>query len=298
MSTDPVPEPRETIGRIERDGSALDSLIAPQARIEKLADGFTWSEGPVWIREGRYLLLSDVPANRMYRWSERDGLSVFLEPSGHASIAPAGFREPGSNGLVRGPGNSILMADHGNRAVARLDLATRTKTFLATHHEGRRFNSPNDLVQGRDGSIYFTDPPYGLDGLNASPLKEIAYNGVYRIAPGGGVELLEKGMSFPNGIVLSRDERTLYVANSDPERAVIMAFDLGAGGRLTRGRVFADPGPPRRDGGGHGRQFVRHGPGRRSRLHPRGRKAGADRHRHRDRKLRLRRGRKDFISYI
>ena len=240
MSTDPAPEPRELVGRVERDTAALDALIAPDARIEKLADGFTWSEGPVWIRQGEYLLLSDVPANKMYRWSERDGLSVFLDPSGRAGAEASGFREPGSNGLIRGPGNSILMADHGNRAVARLDLATRSKVFLATRHEGRRFNSPNDLVRARDGSIYFTDPPYGLEGLNASPLKEIPYNGVYRIAPDGTVELLEKGMSFPNGIILSPDERTLYVANSDPERAVIMAFELDQGGRLGRGRVFAD----------------------------------------------------------
>ena len=240
MNADPVSEPRGRVGAIERASAALDTLIAPQAGIEKLADGFIWSEGPVWVREGRYLLLSDVPANKMYRWSEEDGLSVFLDPSGHASLAPSGFREPGSNGLVRGPGNSILMADHGNRAIARLDLATRAKTFLATHYEGRRFNSPNDLVLGPDGSIYFTDPPYGLDGLNSSPLKELGFNGVYKIAPGGAVELLEKGMSFPNGIILSPDGRTLYVANSDPDRAVIMAFDLEASGRLAKGRVFAD----------------------------------------------------------
>ena len=248
MSTEPAPEPREAVGRIERAAAGLDTLIAPDARIEKLADGFTWSEGPVWIRDGGYLLLSDVPANKMYRWSERDGLSVFLDPSGRAGAGASGFREPGSNGLVRGPGNSILMADHGNRAVARLDLATRTKAFLATHYQGKRFNSPNDLVRARDGSIYFTDPPYGLEGLNASPLKEMAFNGVYRIAPDGTVELLEKGMSFPNGIILSPDERTLYVANSDPERAVIRAYDLDERGRIGPGRVFADMTPLAKSG--------------------------------------------------
>ena len=240
MSTDPVPEPREKVGRIERSAAALDLLIPPDAPIEKLANGFTWSEGPVWIREGGYLLLSDVPANRMYRWSQRDGLSVFLDPSGHPAGKPPGFREPGSNGLIRGPGNTILMADHGNRAVARLDLATRAKTFIATHFEKKRFNSPNDLVRARDGSIYFTDPPYGLDGLNSSPLKELPFNGVYRISAAGEIELLESGMSFPNGIILSPDERTLYVANSDPARAVIIAFDIDAPGRIGRGRVFAD----------------------------------------------------------
>jgi gluconolactonase len=229
-----------TIGHIEAPAPGLAALIAPDAAIEKLADGLQWSEGPVWIEDGGYLLLSDVPANRMYRWSERDGLTIFLDPSGHDGPDTAGFREPGSNGLIRGPGNTILMADHGNRAVASLDLATRRKTFLATRFEGKRFNSPNDLVRARDGTIYFTDPPYGLEGLDASPLKELAWNGIYRLRPDGRVDLLERGLSFPNGIILSPDERTLYVANSDPKRAVIMAYVLGADGRLGEGRVFAD----------------------------------------------------------
>lgn len=135
------------------------------------------------------------------------------------------------------------MADHGNRAVARLDLATKAKTFLVTRYGGKRFNSPNDLVLASDGSIYFTDPPYGLEGLNDSPLKELAHNGVYRLSPSGEVTLIEKDMSFPNGIILSPDERTLYVANSDPKRAVIIAFDLGKGGAVTGRRVFADMTP-------------------------------------------------------
>ena len=248
MSVDQTPSSRssagsavaafEAIGRVHSVNPALASLIGRESRIEKLADGFRWSEGPVWIDRGSYLLLSDVPANKMFRWSEKDGLSVFLEPSGAANIS--GFREPGSNGLIRGPGNSILLADHGNRAIASLDLATKEKKLLATHFNGKRFNSPNDLVRASDGSIYFTDPPYGLEGLNESPLKELPHNGVYRLSPGGEVELLEKRMTFPNGIILSPDERTLYVANSDPEHAVIMAFAIEKDGRLSEGRVFID----------------------------------------------------------
>lgn len=229
-----------TVGIIHSYNPELDSLIPVGARVEKLADGFGWSEGPVWIRDGAYLLLSDVPGNRMHRWSEADGLSVFLEPSGYDGGEAGIFREPGSNGLIRGPGNSILMADHGNRAVARLDLATRQKTFLATHFQGKRFNSPNDLVLARDGSIYFTDPPYGLEGLNRSPHKELPFNGVYRLRPGGEVELLDDSLTFPNGIILSPDERTLYVAVSDPERAQIIAYDVGADGGVSGRRVFAD----------------------------------------------------------
>ncbi len=230
----------EEIGRIHTEASALDRLVPADAPIEKLAQGFTWSEGPVWVEEGRYLLFSDVPANKMYRWSETDGVSVFLDPSGYDGPATAAFREPGSNGLIRGPKGTILMADHGNRAVARLDLATKRKTFLATEYRGKRFNSPNDLVLASNGAIFFTDPPYGLTGLNRSPLKEIPFNGIYRLDPNGTVSLIDDSMTFPNGIILSPDERTLYVANSDPERPIWMAYSLEADGRVTSKRVFAD----------------------------------------------------------
>jgi gluconolactonase len=227
-------------GRVHAASPALAALIAPETRIDLLAEGFTWTEGPVWIRDGGFLLFSDVPANRMYRWSDAEGTRLFLEPSGFDGPDPSGFREPGSNGLIAGPAGTILMCDHGNRAVARLDLATRQKTFLATHFQGRRFNSPNDLVMGSDGAIWFTDPPYGLAGLNASPLKEQPVNGVYRLSPEGEVALAVADMSYPNGILLSPDERTLYVANSDPQRAVVMAFALGEGGTVGAGEVFAD----------------------------------------------------------
>lgn len=229
-----------TIGRIHREAPALDALVPRDARIERLAEGFTWSEGPVWIEEQDCLLLSDVPANRMYRWSEADGLSVFLDPSGYEGNEAGIFREPGSNGLIRGPGNSILMGDHGNRAVAKLDLATRRKAFLATHFEGKRFNSPNDLVRASDGSIYFTDPPYGLEGLNASPHKELGFNGVYRLDPNGTVRLIDDALSFPNGILLSPDGSILYVSISDPDRAVVVAYTLDETGHAVSSRVFAD----------------------------------------------------------
>jgi len=230
----------DEIGNVHRHDDAMAALIAPDAKIERLADGFRWSEGPVWIEEGDYLLFSDVPANKIYRWSEKDGISIFLEPSGYSGPDPAIFREPGSNGLIRGGSNTILMADHGNRAVARLDLETKAKQFLATHYQGKRFNSPNDLVLASDGSIYFTDPPYGLEGLNESPHKELAFNGVYRLDPSGEVTLLDDSLTFPNGIILSPDERTLYVTVSDPERAVIMAYTLDKAGNITDRRVFAD----------------------------------------------------------
>jgi gluconolactonase len=231
----------EEAGRVHSHSPALAALVAPGERVEKLAEGFIWSEGPVWVPDdGGYLLLSDVPANRMYRWSEADGLSIFLEPSGYDGPDPSAFREPGTNGLIAGPPGTILACDHGNRAVARLDLATKTKTFLATQYDGKPFNSPNDLVLGADGSTWFTDPPYGLEGVNASPLKEQPVNGVYRLRPGGEVELVCSNMSFPNGILLSPDGATLYVTNSDPDHAVVMAFALDAAGAIRSGEIFAD----------------------------------------------------------
>lgn len=163
-----------------------------------------------------------------------------MEPSGYDGPEPSGFREPGSNGLIAGPAGSILMADHGNRAIARVDLAIRAKTLLATRYEGRRFNSPNDLVRAANGAVFFTDPPYGLKGMDQSPLKELPFNGVYRLDPDGQVTLLEDGLTFPNGVALSPDQHTLYVSVSDPKRAVIMAYDLSSGGRLSGGRVLRD----------------------------------------------------------
>ena len=219
---------------------ALDRLIGPDAQPETLAAGFTWSEGPVWIADGGYLLFSDVPENRIHRWSRADGVSVFMDPSGYDGPDASGFREPGSNGLIAGPQGSILMADHGNRAIARVDLASRTKTLLAGRYEGARFNSPNDLIQASNGAIFFTDPPYGLKDMDQSPLKEMAQNGVYRLDPNGDVTLLVDDLTFPNGVALSPDQRTLYVAVSDPARPVLMAYDLDAEGLARDGRVFKD----------------------------------------------------------
>jgi gluconolactonase len=228
---------------IHREDPGLGALIAPDAAIEILCDGFVWTEGPVWIPEGGYLLFSDVPANRMYRWSEQEGASVFLDPSGYDGPEPHLFDEPGSNGLIRGPAGTILMCDHGNRAVARLDLASREKTFLATHFQGKRFNSPNDLALHSSGAIYFTDPPYGLAGRNESPIKELAHNGVYCLDPDGKVTLLDASLTFPNGLAFSPDERILYVAISDPILPIWVAYDVDETGLLSNKRIFADAAP-------------------------------------------------------
>lgn len=234
------PSPYPAVGRLTAFDAAFHDIVPADARIEQLADGFTWSEGPAWIRDGNYLLFTDVPENKLYRWSGDDGLSVFLEPSGYDGPATDTLREAGANGLYAEPEGTVLLADSGSRLVARLDPATRRKTALATHYDGKRFNSPNDVVRRSDGVVFFTDPPYGLEGLNDSPVKELDFNGVYRLDPDGTVELLDDGLTFPNGIALSPDERTLYVANSDPERPIWMAYTLDAGGAVQSQRVFAD----------------------------------------------------------
>jgi gluconolactonase len=233
-----VAQLRPQFGSIEVAEPAFSELVAPRSVIQVLGTGFTWSEGPVWIEQGGYLLFSDVPNNRIHRWSQRAGVTLFLQPSG--GTIKAGFREPGSNGLKAYGPDSILVADQGNRAIARLDLQTKKKVFLARQFGGKKLNSPNDLTLGADGSIWFTDPPYGLIGLDASPLKEQPVNGVYRLKPNGQVALVEADLSFPNGIAFSHDRKTLYVSNSDPDRAVILAFDVAPGGKLSDRRIFSD----------------------------------------------------------
>ncbi|WP_024891921.1 SMP-30/gluconolactonase/LRE family protein [Luteimonas huabeiensis] len=237
----PAPAPETSaLGQLTRWHPAFDRVVAPDARIERLADGFAWSEGPAWIADGGYLLFTDVPANRMHRWSQAEGVSVFLAPSGYDGPDTGELREAGANGLLAEPGGTVLLADSGNRLVARFDPATKRKTTLAERYEGKRLNSPNDLARRSDGSVFFTDPPYGLKGLNASPAKALDFNGVYRIAPDGGLHLLDATVPFPNGIALSPDERTLYVASSDPDAPVWYAYALGADGAVADRRVFAD----------------------------------------------------------
>jgi gluconolactonase len=227
------------LGGIARLDPALDALIPKDAQLEKLAEGFDWTEGPVWRKSGGYLLFSDIPKNTIYRWKEGAGLAVFLRPAGYTEADPAG-RELGSNGLTIDAQDRLVIMDHGNRRVVRLNETNYTKVVLAERYEGKRFNSPNDLVYRSNGDLYFTDPPYGLDGKNADPHRELSFNGVYRLTPSGQFTLLTSELTFPNGIALSPDEKTLYVSVSDPARAVWMAFDVRADGTLGPGRVFFD----------------------------------------------------------
>ncbi len=232
-----------TLGSVERLDPRFDRLLAPDARIEILADGFDWSEGPIWFPgEGGYLLFSDVPRNTVYRWSEGTKVRVFLKPSGYTGATPRGG-EPGSNGLNADAQGRLVLCQHGDRRVARLTPDGGGFATLADRYDGKRFNSPNDSAYKSNGDLYFTDPPYGLPGGNTDPTREQPHNGVYRLGRDGVVTLLTTAMTFPNGLAFSPDERTLYVANSDPAKAIWTAFPVQDDGTLGPGRLFFDATP-------------------------------------------------------
>jgi gluconolactonase len=243
------------VGKIERLDPALDKLVAPDAKIENLAEGFNWVEGPVWVRQGMvadgggYLLYSEVKANRVHRWVPgQRGAGEFLKPSGYTGRDARGG-EPGSNGLTVDPQGRLVLCQHGDRRVARREK-DGTFTTLADRYEGKRFNSPNDLCFDRRGNLYFTDPPYGLEKNMDDPKKELDFQGVFRVGADGKLTLVTKEMSRPNGIALSPDERTLYVCNSDTAKPVVMAFELTPDGAAAGpGRLFFDAAELARKGG-------------------------------------------------
>ena len=226
---------------IDKFEPGLSDIIALDAPFETLATGYRWSEGPTWDRARNTLYFTDVPGNKAYQWREGQPVSVFLDPSGSAETE--GFREPGANGLWYAADGSLLMCNHGHRAVERRDLETGQVTVLADAYAGRSLNSPNDLVQARSGMIFFTDPPYGLEGLDASPLKQQDANGVYRLNLDGSVTRLVADMTFPNGVALSPDEQVLYVSQSDPEAPILRAFDLNPAGEAISDRTLFDAKP-------------------------------------------------------
>jgi gluconolactonase len=242
-------EPHAFVGRIERLDPAFDAVLAPDAKIEKVAEGFRWAEGPTWYVEknaaGKVVfegvVFSDVLANTSYRWREGwDHAEVFLRPSGLVTNTP-GFRERGSNGMTRDNQGNLIICQHGERRVVRFEQGAFT--VVADKYEGKRFNSPNDVCVKKNGDVYFTDPPYGLEGTKDSKLKELSFSGVYRVTPDGKVTLLTKEFTFPNGIAFSPDEKTLYVASTDDALPIIAAFDVKADGSLGNRRTFFDAKP-------------------------------------------------------
>jgi gluconolactonase len=231
------------LGGVTRISPALDALIAADAQVEELATGYQWAEGPLWIASGQYLLFTDVPGNKIYKWTQAGGAEEFLSPSGFAGADASHLREGGANGLALEAAGTVLMADTGTRNISRLDLTTKQKTIVVDKYQGKRFNSPNDVVVHSSGAIYFTDPPYGLQGMSDSPLRETPFHGVYRLGTDGALALVDDTLAFPNGIAFSPDQSTLYVACSDSEKPQVMAYTLGANGLPSASRQLFDSKP-------------------------------------------------------
>ena len=229
-----------TLGKVIRLDPAINDLIGQSARIEMIGDGFIWAEGPVWINdtEGGYLLFSDIPRNSIMKWQEGVGVSLFMKPSGYTGATSYG-NEPGSNGLILDQNGRLIACEHGDR---RLSLLTKDggKRTLVDNYSGKRLNSPNDACIKSNGDIYFTDPPYGLPKRYDDKRRELDFCGVYRLSKDGKLTLLTKEMTRPNGIAFSPDEKTLYVAQSDPKAAIWKKFPVKSDGTLGKGVIFAD----------------------------------------------------------
>jgi len=232
----------KNIGTIERFDGALDNIISTNAKPEIIAEGFEWSEGPLWVEKQNMLLFSDVPMNTVYKWTEAKGKEVYLKPSGYTGTEPSLCKEPGSNGLIFDKNGNLVLCQHGNRQMARMDapLDKPEAKFitLADKYNGKRFSSPNDAVYNSAGELFFTDPPYGLQTQNDSDAKkEISFNGVYKVKTNGEVTLLIDSITRPNGIALAPDEKKLIVACSDGAHPNWYVFDVN-GDSLANGRIF------------------------------------------------------------
>src|ERR1044071_3890494 len=224
--------PSEVNVEVERKDPMMDRIVGPNPKIFKLAEGFKFTEGPVWVTRGGYLLFSDPNANRIYKHTRAGGeagpLEVCREPSGYAGADVAEYGQPGSNGLALDPRGRLTINQHGNRRVVRVEEGGR-EAVLADRYEGKRLNSPNDLVYRSDGTLYFTDPPFGLPKFFKDPRKELPYSGVYSLQ-NGRLQLVGKDLTGPNGIALSPDEKYLYVGNWDEGRVVVMRYEAKPAG--------------------------------------------------------------------
>ena len=240
----PPPQPASLGSVVEKDPDLKD-IISADAKIEKLAGSFTFTEGPIWIKEGEgYLLFSDIPNNAIMKWTPDGKVSTFRKPSGYTGPPPPAGSFIGSNGLTLDKEGRLIICEHGDRRVTRLEKDGKL-TMLADRFQGKRLNSPNDAVYKSDGNLYFTDPPYGVFDEKA---KELDFQGIYRISPKGKLQLLNKELTRPNGLAFSPDEKMLYLSNSDPDKKIWMAYDVSADGTLIHGRLFFDVSQEREDG--------------------------------------------------
>jgi len=233
--------PSEVNVEVARLDPAIDAIVPPNPKIYKLADGFQFTEGPVWVRDGGYLLFSDPNANTMYKYKPDSGnsageLSVFRQPSGYSGADIAEYGQPGSNGLTLDPQGRLTINEHGNHRVSRLEN-NGSLTVLADRFDGKRLNSPNDLVYRSDGTLFFTDPPFGLPKFFDDPRKELPFSGVFSIYK-GKLQLASTDLKGPNGIAFSPDEKFLYVTNWDEKKKIIMRYDVQPDGTLKNGSLF------------------------------------------------------------
>ncbi|MFL5786817.1 MAG: SMP-30/gluconolactonase/LRE family protein [Flavisolibacter sp.] len=231
------------IGPIERLDPALDELIHKDAHVSIIAEGFKWSEGPLWVPEKKMLLFSDIPRNSIFKWTQEKGTELYLTPSGYTSSKPRGG-ETGSNALLLNSKGQLVMCQHGDRRMAMMDAPLNHPAAkfitLADRYNGKRFDSPNDAAFRSNGDLYFTDPPYGLEHYINDSSKEAPYQGVYKVSKDGKVVLLTDTLTRPNGIAFLPGEKSIIVANSDPDKAIWYIYDLDKDGLFINGRIFYD----------------------------------------------------------
>ena len=230
-------------GTIEFVSKELSRLVSKDAKVEIIAEGFQFTEGPLWLDKEKILLLSDVPGNTIYKWTEANGKEVYVRPGGYTDTAKrGGFMGP--NGLTLSQDGKLLVCQHGDRRIAMMDAplnAPQSKFItVAGTYDGKRLNSPNDLFLTAAGDLYFTDPAYGFERGARDPKKEIAYQGVYKMDKAGKVTLLVDSIEAPNGIAIFPDGKTLLVSNSDFRKKMWYAYDITSNGSETNGRVFYD----------------------------------------------------------
>ena len=221
----------------------IHELIPADAKIEILADGHQWTEGPLWLPTLNKLIYSDIPNNAIYEWSDERGKNLYLKPAGFTGHVPRSG-EGGANGLLLDEDGSLILCQHGDRRIAKMDspLSDPKADFvtITDSYNGKRLNSPNDAAYHKNGDLYFTDPPYGLEKGENDPAKEIGFQGVYKVDKNGKTVLLSKDFTRPNGIAFSPDYKKLYVANSDPKKAYWKIYDVDKDGMLKNGKIFYD----------------------------------------------------------
>jgi len=247
IGTAPTPEklirPASTPSTFETIGSVTVSktgLIDTASKIEKLGGDYGWSEGPVWVEKLGAILFTDVPGNTIWKYKDGEGLTEYMRPSGAVPPLPDYTSSPGANGLIMLDADHLIVPDHGNRTLWRHNVETQERIVLADSFEGKRLNSPNDAALHSSGIIFFTDPPYGLKGQDDNSAKELDFNGVFALYPDGSMKIVDRDLPRPNGVILSPDERTLYVANSDPATANWTAYDVSKSGDISNPRVIAE----------------------------------------------------------